>query len=129
MKVQSVPAETAQDYLYQLLAMTSSEAKRQWRAAIKAAWNNCCAYCNTPPIDDRSLTIDHVKPKSKGGEDRTSNCIPACKTCNHSKGSTDWVAWFRMQPSHSLEAELKIKHWLQTGEVREYPPDTDNWKA
>lgn len=112
--------ETADQLLFELGAMTSAEAKRQWRAAIKEAWNNQCAYCGTPPIDDKSLTIDHVKPKSKGGEDRTTNCIPACKSCNHAKGSEYWLAWFRLQPFYSLEAELRIKEWLTTGIVEDY---------
>lgn len=97
--------------------MNSGEAKRLWKKSLKEAWSNKCAYCGKPPIDDKSLTIDHVKPKSKGGEDRTSNVIPACKSCNHNKGSENWLAWYRMQPHYTIEAELRIKHWLRTGEV------------
>lgn len=111
--------ETADQFLFDLQAMTSAEAKRQWRAAIKAAWKNCCAYCGQPPIDNKSLTIDHVKPRTRGGEDRTSNCIPACKECNHNKGSEYWLAWYKMQPFYSFSKEIKIKHWLQTREVLE----------
>lgn len=109
--------ETAAQLLFDLQAMTSAEAKRQWRAAIKAAWENKCAYCGQPPIDNKSLTIDHVKPRTRGGEDRTSNCIPACRECNHNKGSEQWLAWFRIQPFYNFSTELRIKHWLRTGEV------------
>lgn len=103
--------------LFNLEAMTSSEARRKWRAAIKSAWNNRCAYCGTPPIDDKSLTIDHVRPRSRGGKDSTANCIPACHSCNHDKGSFEWVAWFRMQPFYCYQTELDIKSYLETGEV------------
>jgi hypothetical protein len=109
------PLLSPNELLFEMQAMTSSEARRLWRAAIKEAWNNSCAYCGTPPIDNKSLTIDHVRAKSNGGEDRTANCIPACKSCNHAKGSSDWLAWYRMQPFHSLEAEMRIRHWLETG--------------
>jgi len=88
-----------------------------WRKAIKAAWGNRCAYCNSTPIDDKSLTIDHVRPRSKGGEDRTTNCIPACRCCNADKGSTDWSTWFRKQEFYSSWREVEIRHWLSTGEV------------
>jgi hypothetical protein len=111
------PRERAHDYLYNLEAMSGKEAKRLWRQSIREAWNNKCAYCNNPPIDTRSLTVDHVKPKSKGGEDRTSNCVPACRSCNHSKGSMEWTSWFRDQAFYSIEAELRIKNWIQTGVV------------
>lgn len=89
-----------------------------WRRAIKAAWGDRCAYCDATPIDDKSLTIDHVRPKAHGGEDRTTNCIPACRRCNHAKGSNpDWVAWFREQDFYSSWREVEIRHWLATGDV------------
>jgi len=43
-----------------MTTLNSSQAKRIWRTAIKKAWNDRCAYCGNPPIDDKSLTIDHV---------------------------------------------------------------------
>lgn len=108
--------------------MTSGEAKRQWKAAIKHAWDDRCAYCGRPPIDDKSLTIDHVRPRSRGGENRTKNCIPACKRCNLAKGSEEWVSWYRLQPYYSLEAEIRIKHWLETGDVMNWmDPGASEW--
>lgn len=109
--------ERVRDYLYNLEAMTRKEAKHLWRQSIKDAWNNCCAYCGEPPIDDKSLTVDHVKPKAKGGEDRTSNCVPACKRCNHSKGSEDWMQWFSRQSFYSEKAVRRIKIWIEEGLV------------
>lgn len=105
----------AKDYLYNLEAMTSKDAKRLWRKSIRDAWNNQCAYCGKTPIDEKSLTLDHVRPKSKGGEDRTTNCVPACKDCNHSKGSTEWKEWFRQQEFYRLDSEARIAYWLETG--------------
>lgn len=104
--------ERISDYLFNMSALTRREAKQQWRQSIKDAWANRCAYCGNPPIDDASLTIDHVRPKSKGGEDRTSNVIPACKCCNNRKGSEEWVAWYRLQPFYSIESEWRIRQWL-----------------
>lgn len=117
--------ERPTDYVFNMTTLNSSDAKRLWRAAIKEAWKNRCAYCNQPPIDDKSLTIDHVKPKARGGEDRTTNCIPACRRCNADKGSELWVTWYRMQPFYSLEAELRIRHWLKTGQTI-LPNDRDD---
>jgi hypothetical protein len=109
-----LPKEWACEYLYDLETMSSKEAKKAWRKAIKESWNNQCAYCGGTPIDDRSLTLDHVRPKSKGGQDRTSNCVPACKKCNHSKGSENWLEWFERQDFYSRIAEARIKRWLNT---------------
>lgn len=104
------------DYLYNMSALTSKEARRQWRRSIKEAWGNKCAYCNQPPIDNSSLTIDHIKPKSKGGKDCTSNVTPACLSCNHSKGSEDWVEWYRRQEFYTPIGEWKIRRWLSSYE-------------
>ena len=107
--------ERVSDYLHNMSALTRGEARRQWRQGIKDAWNNRCAYCGKPPIDDDSLTIDHVRPKSCGGEDRTSNVIPACRECNQDKSSQEWIAWYRMQPFYSIAAEWRIQQWLKGG--------------
>lgn len=88
-----------------------------WRRAIKQAWDDRCAYCDATPIDEKSLTIDHVRPRSRGGEDRTRNCIPACKSCNADKASEDWLEWFRRQEFYTTWREVEIRHWLSTGEV------------
>ena len=107
--------ERVSDYLFNMTALTRREARQQWRQGIKDAWNNRCAYCGNPPIDDDSLTVDHVRPKSNGGEDRTTNCIPACMQCNQAKASLEWMAWYRMQPFYSIAAEWRIKQWLKGG--------------
>lgn len=63
----------------------------QW-ATILEAHNNCCAYCGT----DGPMTKDHVIPISRGGTDNASNVVPACKSCNSSKGNktaVEFAAW------------------------------------
>jgi hypothetical protein len=114
------------DYVYNMTTLNSGEARRLWRAAIKEAWENKCAYCDSPPISDESLTIDHVKPRSRGGQDCTSNVIPACWKCNQAKASLDWVAWYRMQPFYSINGEWRIKEWLRTGEVKDLTSNQDD---
>lgn len=45
--------------------------------------NYTCQYCGRFGSD---LTIDHVVPRSKGGQHTWDNLVSACKTCNHRKG-------------------------------------------
>lgn len=42
-----------------------------------------CAYCGRSDIP---LTIDHIVPKAKGGQDTWENLISACTICNNKKG-------------------------------------------
>lgn len=43
-----------------------------------------CGYCGRA---DLPLTIDHVIPKSKGGDDCWENLVAACLPCNNRKGN------------------------------------------
>ncbi len=44
-----------------------------------------CQYCGRrPPM--RELNIDHVLPRSRGGEDTWENLVTACRVCNLRKG-------------------------------------------
>ena len=43
-----------------------------------------CAYCGGK---NKSLTIDHIIPRSKGGTAEFGNCVACCKTCNDKKGA------------------------------------------
>lgn len=45
--------------------------------------NHKCNYCGR---GDLPLTIDHIKPKSKGGDDSWENLVAACLPCNNRKG-------------------------------------------
>ncbi len=42
-----------------------------------------CQYCGRT---ETSLTIDHIVPKSKGGDDSWENLVAACVKCNNKKG-------------------------------------------
>lgn len=80
-------------YLFNLITMTSSEAKRLWRRSIKEHFDCTCVYCGKT-YDLSDLTIDHVHPRSLGGSDY-KNVVPACTCCNRDKGSNDWQSWMR----------------------------------
>jgi len=108
---------TYHQYLAVMECLTSSEAKRLWRKAIKNAWQNCCCFCGQPPISDQSLTIDHLKPRSKGGENISRNCLPACLEHNQSKGSHDWIPWFRQQDFYDPIREARILFWLDNSRL------------
>jgi hypothetical protein len=44
----------------------------------------CCPYC-LRPISESETTIDHIVPRSRGGNNDKSNKIAACSECNSRK--------------------------------------------
>ena len=51
-------------------------------------------YCGET-YELHELTLDHVHPRSLGGEDVNTNVVPACTRCNQDKGSNHWQSWMR----------------------------------
>ena len=46
--------------------------------------DNTCQYCGK---NKSEITIDHILPKDKGGNDTWNNLVVACKRCNMIKGN------------------------------------------
>jgi 5-methylcytosine-specific restriction endonuclease McrA len=45
-----------------------------------------CQYCGLRPAHRTDLNIDHVLPRSRGGEDSWENLVTSCRPCNLKKG-------------------------------------------
>jgi len=44
--------------------------------------NHECVYCGSK----KNLTVDHILPKSRGGDNTWTNLITCCSNCNRQKG-------------------------------------------
>ena len=58
---------------------------------VKMVLPQCCCYCGSP----YQLSIDHLIPKSKGGDESGDNAVWACRRCNSSKHDTDLFEWYK----------------------------------
>lgn len=83
------------------------EIIRSFREGIYEAFDYECAYCG-----DRAESLDHAKPKAKGGETIASNLLPSCLPCNQNKGSQELFDWYRQRNSWTAEREQAIANWL-----------------
>lgn len=63
-------------------AATGNVTATEW-AAIVEAYNGACVYCGAT----ERLTQDHVVPLAAGGTHSPDNVVPACLSCNCSKGA------------------------------------------
>lgn len=83
----------------------------EWHAKA-ASYGFACAYCGA----SSNITSDHIVPLSAGGTNYIQNIVPACGSCNYSKGPRDLIEWYTTQPFFSKERLMKI---LTGGEPNE----------
>jgi 5-methylcytosine-specific restriction endonuclease McrA len=70
-------------------ALRSTGSTYHWRkirAKILHRDQYCCYYCGQD-----ATTVDHLLPRSKGGNDSMDNLVAACTKCNYAKGGRFFV--------------------------------------
>lgn len=89
-----------------------------------------CIYCGEP----ENLTFDHLIPRNKGGADIISNQVPACQSCNSSKGDRDVIEWYQERDTSiprlvwGKYLKLKYDEYEQAGMLDEELPDPERAK-
>ena len=85
------------------------------RAALMRRDNYLCAYCGA-----KADTIDHVLPRSRGGQHVWENCVASCTRCNHRKADRliEEIGWeLRFDPAAPHGA-----HWRLIGAAHDGDP-------
>ena len=85
-------------------------------------WNECleffkhkCAYCGMSESEakvkyNNRLHKEHV---DHAGSNKIDNCVPACKSCNSSKGSRIFDVWYNENnDAFTQERYSRIAEWL-----------------
>ena len=83
---------------------------QEWKEAL-IFFGGECAYCGGTPRKGQRLTKDHLKPVSRDGLTIQSNIVPACSSCNSSKGAEDFKEWYMSQSFFSQERLNRIFKW------------------
>ncbi len=79
-----------------------------------------CQYCGR---GDVALTVDHVIPRARGGEDTWENLVCACVHCNNSKGDrTPAESHLKLlRPTIRPNHVMFIRHFVGTIDERWKP--------
>ncbi|MBY0443160.1 MAG: HNH endonuclease [Mycobacteriaceae bacterium] len=90
------------------------------RAALMFRDRFCCAYCGA-----KADTVDHVVPRSRGGQHCWENCVACCSSCNHRKGDKllvelGWVLFRAPRPPTG-------PHWQLLARVKELDPSWERY--
>lgn len=79
-----------------------------------------CYYCNDPIYGVRN-NVEHITPKSRGGDNRKSNLVLACAACNKEKYTT----LLSRKTKESLRQQNKPKKGTYTATRELYPTEED----
>jgi 5-methylcytosine-specific restriction endonuclease McrA len=96
----------------------------EWHALV-AAWAGC-AYCRQRDV---ALQRDCVLPISRGGRYTLDNVVPACRSCNASKGNVEVTSWMRRRRYDErafLLRHLEIRASLAPDDPGGSPDAADN---
>jgi 5-methylcytosine-specific restriction endonuclease McrA len=73
-----------------------------------------CAYCGVSAEDGGQLTLDHIKPHSKGGDNHTSNLVTCCHQCNTKRGNKSVAKFAQDRADHVRKcARRELKQYRQ----------------
>lgn len=101
--------------------------EKQWHETLRE-FDYSCAYCGRKSeSEDISkvmgiLQKDHLVPVVAGGGLEKWNVVPACLSCNASKGDKHFLDWYIKQPTFSAERLTKITEFVR----KHTPLDEDN---
>jgi hypothetical protein len=62
-----------------------------------------CVYCGET-FDAADLTLDHVEPRMRGGDDSEGNLVACCRVCNEAKAGA--AAWSFLSRRPELRANF-----------------------
>lgn len=98
--------------------------RQEKRLAIYLRDGCACAYCGASVEDGATLSLDHVKPHSKGGSNHESNLVTCCKGCNDSRGARSLAKFCDVVAAylnHGVKPELILAH-VKTSQRRPLAP-------
>lgn len=69
------------------------------RQAIYLRDGEKCVYCG----QEERLTLDHLRPVQKGGNNGATNLVTCCLSCNSKRGNKSWKAFATEEAIRKIE--------------------------
>lgn len=103
---------------------------------LTSLYGRRCWYCGDTFTAFKQVEVDHIVPKSRGGEHTISNLAIACVPCNRAKGDmqvAEFLRWLRRpkKPLPHIHERAKQSElaWKRYGKDVEkglrHPPDPE----
>ena len=99
--------------LREIVAPRQTMRKAHWEQ-IKQEFSGHCLFCGQSGTkENRGIVPDHLIPVTRFGELVIGNTVPACQTCNDSRGERDWRPFLRERFPGDAEAQItQVEEYL-----------------
>lgn len=99
--------------LREIVAPIQTMPKADWDALL-GEFHGCCAFCGDGATrQNRGIVPDHLIPVTDYGELVLGNVVPACQTCNDSRGNSDWRQFIESRsPNEAPHRVARIEEHL-----------------
>jgi len=123
--------------LREIVASSHLMTKSEWADTLRE-FEHLCAFCGSPSTaSNRGLVADHLIPVTDFGELVAGNTVPACQTCNDSRGNKNWRTFLQSRfgdqaPSRIAKIEAHIREYNYTPcspESSLTPEEQDEYRA
>jgi len=87
--------------------------RQEKRLAIYLRDGLACGYCGDSVENGAKLTLDHIKPHCKGGDNKETNLVTCCHRCNAARGArpvNQFATAIAQYLNHNVTAEEIINH-------------------
>jgi CRISPR/Cas system Type II protein with McrA/HNH and RuvC-like nuclease domain len=91
--------------------------RRERRLALYVRDGMQCVYCNTS-VTEALLTLDHVDPRSHGGDNANNNLVTACVSCNNKRGNRDISLWCADVAQYTNETWETVESRVQSSQSK-----------
>ncbi len=87
--------------------------RKDKRLAIYLRDRFACLYCEKDLHDakPKNITLDHIKPVSKGGKNKPSNLVTACRKCNCSRQNKSLGEFANLDAIYRIRRNVRRSLW------------------
>lgn len=111
--------------LREIIAPRQTMSKADWKRVLED-FDAVCVFCGSEgTLGNRGIVPDHLIPVTQFGELVLGNTVPACQSCNDSRGEKDWRVFLEEQfPNHAKTQIVKIEE--HRAKYHYLPPTLEN---
>lgn len=92
--------------LREIIAPRQTMSKADW-ARVLQEFGSMCIFCGSEgTAENRGIVPDHLIPVTQFGELVLGNTVPACQTCNDSRGEKAWRPFLRTRFPGDAETQI-----------------------